>query len=418
MYNFLLIIALYLPFQLALNPTGGIDLASIRVLILILFFAWLARGLKNKKIIIGKNSETWLILSFLFLDAFSAIVAKNTDWSERKMLFLLSIFPVYFVVSALVDSREKMIRLIKFLVVGGFGVALIGIGQFFSQFVFGFEKVFNFWAHYVIVPFLGNSFGLEVLQNPSWLVNISGKTYLRATSLFPDPHMFAFYLGLLLPLAAYLAIYSNRKRLFSIMAGGIFLADVLTFSRGGYVGLFVGLLFFGLFWWRRIGRKYKIAGMAVLSICVAALLVPSPISQRFLSSFNLKEGSNRGRLEMWGKAYTIILEKPWLGTGLGNYPLAVSPTVSYRNSIYAHNTYLDIAVETGVANGLVWIGILSAAFYGFWRKAKEDRLFFFLAASLVIFAAHSVVETAIYSPVVLTLFLIIIGFNAVQNEKT
>jgi len=50
LFKLLLILSLYLPFQLALNLAPGIDLASIRILILILFFLWLAQGLKNKKL--------------------------------------------------------------------------------------------------------------------------------------------------------------------------------------------------------------------------------------------------------------------------------------------------------------------------------------------------------------------------------
>lgn len=418
MFNFLLFIAAYLPFQLALNPTGGVDLASIRILILLIFFLWLAQGLKNKKIVISYNKQTFLVSSFLFLNIFSVIAARNTDWSIRKILFLLSIFPIYFVASRLINNKEKMVKVIKALVVSGFIAALIGVGQFMSQFFVGFEKVFNFWAEYVIVPFLGNSFGQAVLKNPSWLVNIAGKTYLRATSFFPDPHMFAFYLGLLIPLSIGLALsHRGKGKSFIIISAVLILADILTFSRGGYIGLFAGLIFFGLFFWHKINKKYKVGAAVLLALALAMLIMPSPISQRFLSSFDLKEGSNQGRLEMWTKAADVIVSRPLLGTGIGNYPLEVLPVASYRDPIYAHNTYLDVAVETGVANGLIWCAILGLACVGFWKKSRKDSLFFFALLSVIIFAAHSLVETAIYSPVVLALFLIIISFNNLEDEE-
>jgi hypothetical protein len=50
----------------------------------------------------------------------------------------------------------------------------------------------------------------------------------------------------------------------------------------------------------------------------------------------------------------------------------------------------------------------------FKKKAREEIIFLGPAISLVIFAVHSMVETALFSPVVLTLFLIVLGFDNVD----
>jgi len=211
MYKLLLALSLYLPFQIALNPSEGFDVASIRVIIIILFLIWLARGLKKKKINFPLNIPTLLIISFIFLSLFSLFFSTNLDWSGRKILFFLSIFPIYFVAASVLNNREKILKITKYLVLGGSLAAFLGIIQFFSQFVFGLKPIYQFWADYLAVPFLGRTFSQAVLQNPSWLVNISGETYFRATSTFPDPHMFSFFLGLLFLLRRY---KKNLKRLF------------------------------------------------------------------------------------------------------------------------------------------------------------------------------------------------------------
>lgn len=412
MYIFLLSLVLYLPFQIALNPVAGVDLASIRVIILIFFGIWLAQGLKNKKLQIKNNIQTWLVASFLFFNGLSLVVAKNPDWSMRKLLFLLSIFPIYFVSSQIAFNKERILKIISAIVFSATAIAIVGITQFSLQFLIGVEVVYAFWAKYLTVPFLGNAFGGAVLKNPSWLVNIDGQTYLRATSLFPDPHMLAFYLGLALPLAASLIIKNKKINGPAILAcSAILLADVLTFSRGGYLGLFAGLIFAILVSWQKLNKKHKLATNLFFVISIALIVVPSPFSQRFASSFNFKEGSNQGRIAMWQKAGEVALDNPFLGVGIGNYPLEVKPTASYRDPIYAHNVYLDIAAETGILNMFVWLAIVGIAFWSFWKKGKQEKLFFFTAASVVIFSAHSLVETAIYSPVVLTLFLIIISLS-------
>jgi putative inorganic carbon (HCO3(-)) transporter len=419
MENYILFLAAYLPFQLALSPAADVDLASIRVLVLALFLAWLACGLKNKKVIV-RGLQSLLVLTFLFFNALSVIMAKNTDWSWRKLLFLFSLFPVYFIVAATIDSRKKALRLVKFLVASGAAVAAVGIIQFAAQFVFGLEKVYKFWAGNVIGPFLGKAFGQAVLQNPSWLVNIAGETYLRATATFPDPHMLAFYLGLLIPLALGVVFSEKKQRFFWLAAlGALLLCDLLTFSRGGYLGLFAGAATMLFLWWNKIGRSYKFSAVALAGLMIAALLVPGPISQRFYSSFDFQEGSNAGRIAIWGQALQVSENNPLLGVGIGNYPLAIKASADYREPIYAHNTYLDIAVETGIVNALVWAGLLLAAFLKFSALGEKDIFFLTCAVSIVIFAAHSMVETAVYSPTVLVLLLFIIGFSNIRpsDEK-
>lgn len=410
MFNFLIFIIFYLPFQLALNPAQGVDMASGRVLVIILFFIWLAEGLKNKKIIILPKQATLFLSVFIFLSVFSIIVSRNSDWSIRKILFLLSFLPLYFIGQALLNSAERKRKLIQALVCSAFVTAIIGIAQFIAQFIFGLEAVYKAWAKYLVVPFLGKSFSEAVLQNPSWLVNIAGKTYLRATALFPDPHMLSFFLGMTFPLAiGIFVVTKKRKTLNLIIIITILVADFLTFSRGGYLGLLVGFIFLAVVFWQKIAKKYQITIIIVSVIVLIMGLIPSPINKRLGSSFDLKEGSNRGRLETWGKALGVIRDYPWLGTGIGNYSLEMKATADYREPIYAHSTYLDIAAETGIFNGLMWALFLWVTIRGLYKSKNQAVVFG--AVSITIFSVHSLTETGIYSATVLPILLIIASLN-------
>lgn len=413
MFKLLVAFSLYLPFQIALNPTRNVDLASVRVFILALFLIWAAEGLSKKKLVVGNNLQTVFLSSFLFLNTLSLFQARNVDWSARKLLFLFSIFPVYFVVSDVIRDNKKMLAIIKGLVWSGVGAALIGIFQFTLQFIAGMDTTYNFWADHIAVPFLGKNFAEAVLANPSWLVNVAGNTYLRATATFPDPHMFSFFLGLLIPLALGLFL-ETKKNIYFIFLAVLFLADILTFSRGGYLGLFLGAVVLVVLFWKEIGKRYKLTAAGIISLLIVVLAIPSPISQRFFSSFNLKEGSNKGRIETWNKALKVAENNFLTGVGIGNYPLEIKSTADYREPIYAHNTYLDIAVETGAPNALVWLSLLLLA--AITCIKRKQAMFLCLSVSIVIFAAHSMVETAIYSPVVLSLLLIIISFSNIETN--
>jgi O-antigen ligase len=416
MNTLLLLLTAYLPFQLALNPTAGVDLASIRVLILLIFFLWLAQSLKKKRLVIKSTLLTGLIIIFLFLNILSVVVAVNTDWSLRKLMYLLSIFPLYFAIISIINKKEQAHRLIMAIVYSGVAVAGLGIVQFLLQFIIGLEQTYKLWADYVVVPFLGQSFGEAVLANPSWLVNIAGATYLRATATFPDPHMLSFYLGMVAPLALGLALIQKKKKIIWASSLAIILvADVLTFSRGGYLGLFAGGVMLAIIFWNKAGKKYKGGVLLAISIIMIAFFAPSPVSRRFSSSFNFKEGSNQGRIEIWRQAAGTIAEHPIIGVGLGNYALAVKPTATYREPIYAHNTYLDIAAETGITNALIWLSLLGVVGLNFLKQGRSDAMALMLAVSIVIFATHSLVETALYSPVVLALLLILISFSNIRT---
>jgi O-antigen ligase len=304
------------------------------------------------------------------------------------------------------------------LVISGSLASAIGIAQFFGQFFWGLENLYAFWGRFVAPVFLGHTFSETVLSYPSWLVNISGATYFRAISFFPDPHMFSLFLGMILPISVGL-FFLERKRIWLLSTAFIFLANLLTFSRGAYLGLAAGFLFLAVFFWRKMKKNHKVPAVILSALLFLILLVPNPVSVRFFSSFNLKEGSNIGRMEMWQAAFSTISQKPWLGAGIGNFPLEIDPLTTYREPIYAHNTYLDIATEAGILAALSWIGIVFFSLLACLKKSEGDILWLGAGTGLVIFAAHSLVETGLYSPTVLSLFLIIVALSnkSKKNEE-
>jgi len=412
----ILFFCLFLPFQFALSPATGIDLASIRIFVLILFFWWIFKSLYKKNLRISLDWQTLFVFSFLFLASFSLFFAQNTHWASRKLVFLFSIFPLYFVFKSRTFNEKWVEKISSFLVFGSFGVATVGIAQFFAQFIFKLDSVLIFWRNYVTPFFLGGAFSQSVVQNSSWLVNISGKTIFRAISIFPDPHMFSFYLGMTTPIALFL-FFKNKQRKFFLMFFVILLADLLTFSRGGYIALTATVLFLGFVFLKDVLRSHKHRGAFFLTILsIFVFLVLTPVKTRFLASFNLNEGSNVGRIEMWTNALQTIQKNP-LGVGLGNFPLEVNPLATYRTPIYAHSLYLDIASEMGIPTLLIWLAIISFSLYTFLIKSKGNVLYFGCAAALLIFSIHSFVETPLFSVHVLPLFLIIISFANAKPIK-
>lgn len=410
-----------LPWQFALNPTEGIDLASARVFSLLIAFIWLVESLFLRSLKINLRLQSLFWLGFLFFGLFSLFFAQEPIWGLRKLLFLLSFAPIYFITTDLATNYKIKISFIKAFILGAASVSFLGLGQFIAQYFADKSLLASFWGQYVSPFFLGNSFAAAVQNYPSWFVNIAGRDYLRAISVFPDPHMLAYFTGMALPFSIALYFQSQRFRYFWLCCGIILLTtNLLTFSRGGYLGLISALVFFVL--WLLLNFRQKLSGRTLMGIGAVLIIflisISGPVGNRLVSSFSPSEGSNAGRIQTWQNALSIIASHP-LGVGIGNYALAVKPCADYREPIYAHSIYLDIAAETGFVSLIFFLGFLFATMKSFWQAARRD--YFALAGflSILVFATHSIVENPLYSVHVLPIFLILSAISTTyENKKT
>jgi O-antigen ligase len=300
-------------------------------------------------------------------------------------------------------------------------VALVALLQFFSQWWSSVEKVLVFWTQEILPFFLGSAFSETVANYSSLLVNISGATVLRASGFFPDPHIAALFFGMSLPIAFWLVMESagSVRKYWCLCTAIIFLADLFTFSRGGYVGLIFGTsVFFLVLILRGTEWKKQIIKIGAGAIIIAAILM-SPIGLRLLSSFSSDDGSKIERVRLWQEAIEFIPLRPVAGVGLGNYPLLVKPSANYREPFYAHNLFLDITLETGLVGLFFFAGFLFLGGLYAWRKWMQNKDLFALAlfSSLVVFFTHSFFETPLFSVHILPLFLLLMAADLSLQDK-
>ncbi|HPN54682.1 MAG TPA: O-antigen ligase family protein [Candidatus Moranbacteria bacterium] len=352
----------------------------------------------------------YCLLAFLFLAVASLAFSDNLSWSVRKLSFFLSIFPIYFVAAYFFKKQERWRKILVMLVAGAALLAFLAIIQFILQFIFGIDSVYDFLAKNIAPFFLGNSFSQAVLTYPSWLVNSEGTTYMRAVANFPDPHMLSYYFGLLIPWS--LALWStsqNHKKVFLIFSFLLIIADIMTFTRGSYVAIIASSLIILPIVSKETAKKLLFG--IIIFIFLLITMPHGPVTGRFVSSFDPQEGSNQGRLLNWKQAAEIITSHP-LGVGIGMYSLTIKPEASYREPIYAHNLYLDIAAELGIPALLIFVYFLFLAFRNFRQIAKKNSFFVAGIVSLSIFSVHSLVENPLYSVHILPLFLVISALSA------
>jgi len=419
MTTWLLILIAYLPFQIALNPVKGIDLSSLRVFIILFFLVFLIKQLKNRRFFFEIDFIGLCLIAFLFASFVSLFNAENIIWGLRKLVYFFSIFPLYFLVRYIVfnsklsanNFNRKFKKIGLALLGGSFFVSLIGLLQFFAQFIFGIKKVYNFFAINILPVFSGISFSSVVLTYQSWLVNVDGKDFLRAISIFPDSHMLSFYCGMLLPLSIiFVLIYrlSGFYRLFFLIPFLLFFTTLTTFSRGGYFGVIISLILLSVL----LFNSYRKTAVVILLSLLIFIVPITPFSLRFCSAFDLSEHSNLERIKIWEKSLDIIGKNVFTGTGLGNYSLNVASDINYRNPITSHNLYLDIFSETGIFGFAILLILGFWIFKNLFLKEKINVFTAGIISSFAYFLSHSFFETPIYHPVVLGLIMIILAITS------
>ena len=413
----LIVLVAILPFQFALNVGTNVDLVITRVLVPFIFLLWLARSLAKRKIWVASRAETWLLLIFLFFAALFLIAARNPVLGERKLLYLFSLAPLYFVAADILQKDKWRIAVTRSFVWSGLLAAAVSIFQFSLQFILGINQTLALWQK-LAKFFLGASFSELVLANSSWLVNISGKTVMRAFGFFPDPHVFSFFVSMCFFITLGYAVGEKNKKwqIFSLVSGVLmFCATLLSFARGAYIGLIVAGIFFLFVYFKRSGNLSKLLLASAVLAAVVAIFFSGSIESRLLSAFNPGEGSNSERILNWGQALALIEDSPWTGVGLGNYSHAIDPLAPERSSIYAHNIYLDIAAEMGIATSLVFFSLLLAAFLKNIGANNMPALGF--AAALLYFCVHGVFDTPIYAPQVFALLLVVLAAAPALSKK-
>jgi len=195
--------------------------------------------------------------------------------------------------------------------------------------------------------------GTAILRGPGGLLQDNNDFSLALTMNLP----FLFYLGLSEPNKWV------RRGCFGAM-GLTVITILLTHSRGGFLAMAATL---ALMTWR---SRNRVIGFALAGVGVVLFLVLAPqgVMERLSSMKKYEDDSSaRARFKSWGIALHIIRDHPIVGIGFRNYQPAYmeyDPDPALRGdtqiSYVAHNSYLQIAAESGLPAFGVYMAIFGS----------------------------------------------------------
>jgi O-antigen ligase len=183
--------------------------------------------------------------------------------------------------------------------------------------------------------------------------------------LFQNPNDLALHLVTTIPIALALMLASKRivmKVLYGIVLPLSVVGVVLTFSRGGFLGLMAAT---GVFAWRLPRRNKFLIPLVLSPIFLAVILfAPGGYGSR-LSTTN--DDSAAARTDELKRSLYIAARHPVLGVGIGDYVL-------YSNRDQAtHNAYTQVASECGLTAAVLYLLFLISPIKGLRKIAKQTE---------------------------------------------
>jgi O-antigen ligase len=230
---------------------------------------------------------------------------------------------------------------------------------------------------------------------------------MRAYGGFGEPNPFAACVwAISLPLTAFVAfaMRSSTWARVGVGAGAVigFAALALTQSRGGFLGAAAGAGLIGLVSLIRSRPRVLLGGViassAVIAVTVLFVVHLSPWSE-IGAETTPANWADQERTAHWAAAVAMIEGHLVLGVGAGHFSENYrDATRSWRFRVsrgHAHNAYLQVAAEVGLAGLLAYASFLCAvlgSMIGRLKASRTDWLAIGVAGMTAALLMHQVVD--------------------------
>lgn len=384
-FGFFLLL-LYLLLEYA-RPMDDIKiLASIRLPMVISIFligSWLIKGDFH---FIFNSIQSKLMWLFILLLAFYIPFARNNYFAFNQTLSVLEYMPFFLSVILYVNTFNRL------------------------------RFIFDLWIMILIYVSIKGLLGH----------GIGGSSFLA------DENDFTLLLDMLLPFSIFLFMYEDKiqKKMIYLIASILAILNVLvSYSRGGFVGLIVVLMFVWLFSPRKIATLVVVGMLAGLFYFSA----DEKYWERIGTIAETDKGTAKERLESWEAGWEMFKANP-LGVGGNNFPVrfpeyqpADMPKGMYGRA--AHSLWFTLISELGIIGVIIYGSLL---YYNlrdiFWIKnhfgksSNDDlRYSYFMAigffVSLFGFFTSGTFISVLYYPHYFYLTAFVVVFRKLCEQK-
>ena len=331
----------------------------------------------------------------------AAILNPVTLDAQRELMRLASYVCFYYVITDWIQSHQDTPALLKALMISTIAVALFGLYQVI---IGGYSTLYD-----ILYPVQE-----EILQIPPW----EG----RITSFLEHYNGLAGYINLIVPFCLGFALRGTDPALRMLSRWCLAFASVallLTQSRGGLLAyaamLLVGALFFAP------DRKARMRRVAI--VLVGCLLMAAVAGFFFQRLAEIDDYTAVSRLAIWSGAFAVFARSPVFGIGFGNLRTLLGGLLGLPQGWTgdAHNLYLELLAETGVAGFAVFACLMVAGLRLASRRYRNSPDEFGQIIGFAVFTAivgvlvHGTVDYLFHTtPQVGALFFLVLGILGAQ----
>jgi len=373
------------------QQTAELAVGATDILVALLGAAWLAHGIRRRRIDIHTGGLVAALLALVGLALLSVGYADDRVSAIKESAKWIELLLVLLVVVDLVRQQAAALWVVAPLFLAGAAEATYGAIQFAT----------------------GSGPQTFELQGT-----------LRAFGHFDQPNPFAGYLTTILPLALLMAVSGSNPTWFrglslgvaALLAVGIGLSQ----SRGAWLGAAFAFLTLVIVWsrhTRKLLAPAALLGSIVLTMALAGLLPPSVLDRvaqavAYFGVFDVTTVETTGenfavveRMAHWQAGWNMFVDHPWFGVGAGNYADAYDRYFlrGWPEALgHAHNYYLNMLAELGVLGGAALLAILALTFRtlgspllrsaaggsSFWRALLAGAI-----GGLVVFCVHNLFDS-------------------------
>jgi len=308
-----------------LLPIGSFPLVKIVAIVTLIAYVGVQMS-RGKALTVWPVEMKMLAVIVLLGVLFTPIAASPQLSIETLTDSFFKVVTVFVLMINLINTRARLVALMKLVVFCGVFVALLTLKSFLA----------------------------------GELVTDEARTLERTAGygvFFANPNELAMALNLILPFAVVFGLLSKGfKRLaYFGCAAVLAFAVVVSFSRGGFLGL---VAIGGVVLWNAGRGRRAVTVLAGLVLCAAFLVaMPSGYSDRLFTILHTQDDqthSAQERQELLQRAVEVVMSHPVVGVGVGNFGIySLSQKV-------AHNSYLEIAAELGVIGFIAYMILLVA----------------------------------------------------------
>jgi O-antigen ligase/tetratricopeptide (TPR) repeat protein len=274
----------------------------------------------------------------------------------------------------------------------------------------------------IVVALYGLREKVEVfrqLDNPSWQI----------FSTFFNPNPLGGFLAMMFPLAFSLtlaAVALWQWLLWEFCAVLLALAILPTYSKGAMLAFVVAMACYGIFmaWQSAAARRVLRWALAVVVLGALTLGVATwqatAVRSRLTSALGAQQASNMFRILTWQGTVRVAAAHPWIGVGPSGFQY-IYPKYAIAGYVgSAHQNYLQMFAELGVAGGVTFLWLLGAVLFTGNRalRAAKDfpkrALAIACLCTLIAFLVHSFLEYDWYIGAIGVTFWLVAGVLAHQ----